>query len=140
MREHQRRTIRRYERLLAAEPGVPVMPVLQGYAPGQYAAHVRMYGGRLAEGAWVGVGSVCKRNTSPGEIFAVLAAIKRLRPDLRLHGFGVKLTSLADPGVRSMLHSADSLAWSLHARKHGRNPNDWREARVFADKVAALGA
>jgi hypothetical protein len=84
---------------------------------------------------WVGVGSVCKRNGTPEQIEAVLDAIHNVRPDLRLHGFGVKLTSLRSGLIRSRLYSADSMAWSFAARKQGRDGNDWREAAAFADKI-----
>ena len=39
------------------------------------------------------------------------------------------------PGVRGLLWSADSMAWSYSARKQGRDPNDWREAKAFEAKV-----
>jgi hypothetical protein len=67
---------------------------------------------------WVGVGSVCKRNGSVADVTNVLAHIRAVRPDLNLHGFGLKLTALKNPSVRAMLHSADSMAWSQHAYKH----------------------
>jgi hypothetical protein len=38
------------------------LPVLQGYSPRSYAAHLGCYGELLTLGQWVGVGSVCKRN------------------------------------------------------------------------------
>lgn len=127
--EHQRLTIERYDALRAADTGgVYILPVLQGFEPGEYVDHLRAYGDRLAPGAWVGVGSVCKRNCTPDQVAAVLMAIKAERPDLLLHGLGLKTTALAHPFVRSMLHSADSMAWSFAARKQGRNANDWREA------------
>ena len=135
--EHQRLTIQRYDELVAEDVGAYVMPVLQGFAPAEYAQHVGMYGDRLEHGAWVGVGSVCKRQGDPAAVLEVLSAILAVRPDLRLHGFGVKLTSLKHPGVRAALHTADSMAWSYSARKQGRNGNDWREAAAFVAKVAA---
>lgn len=103
----------------------------------EYRRHVAAYGDRLADGAWVGVGSVCRRNSSPADIVAVLGAIKAERPDLRLHGFGVKITALGDPSVRAMLASADSMAWSYHARRNGRSANDWREAARMVARVEA---
>jgi len=133
--EHQALTIERYDALLAEDTGVYIMPVLQGYEPAEYVTHLRAYGHRLAYGAWVGVGSICKRNSNPRAIEAVLSAIKRERPDLRLHGFGVKLTALASGLVRQLLFSADSMAWSFAARMRGRNGNCWREARAFVDLV-----
>lgn len=134
--EHQRLTIERYDELVASDTGgVYIMPVLQGYAPWEYVDHLRAYGERLAPGAWVGVGSVCKRNATPTSIVRVLMAIKQERPDLRLHGFGLKLTALADGLVRELLYSADSMAWSFAARRQGRNANDWREAAAFSEAV-----
>jgi hypothetical protein len=98
--------------------------------------HLRAYSDRLKFGMWVGVGSVCKRNGAPEQIAAVLHAIKSVRPDLRLHGFGVKQTALTHPGVREYLYSADSMAWSFAARKQGRSANDWREAQAFSGRIA----
>lgn len=134
---HQQLTVERYDALLAENTGVYILPVLQGYAPEDYVRHIRMYGDRLAHGQWVGVGSVCKRNGDPGAIAAVLLAIKRERPDLRLHGFGLKTTALASPLVTSLLETADSMAWSFHARKNGRNANDWREAKRWTNNIAS---
>lgn len=136
--EHQRLTIERYDALLAEETGVYVLPVLQGFEPADYARHVEAYGPRLAPGAWVGVGSVCKRNGDPRAVAAVLLAIRRLRPDLLLHGFGLKTTALAHPLVRSLLHTADSMAWSFAARREGRNQNDYREAERWAERIDSL--
>lgn len=132
---HQRLTIERYDALLPLVRGVYVMPVLQGYLAADYLLHLDMYGDRLAPGAYVGVGSVCKRNTNVGAIEGILLAIKRARPDLRLHGFGLKSTALGSALVRDALHSADSMAWSFSARRQGRNANDWREARRWVDRI-----
>lgn len=137
---HQRRTIERYDALLAADLPVYVLPVLQGFTPAEYVDHVRMYGARLQIAQWVGVGSVCKRNGDPRAIAAVLLAIKGERPDLRLHGFGLKTTALSDGLVRSLLDTADSMAWSFAARKQGRNGNDWREAQAWTLRIAAAPA
>jgi hypothetical protein len=134
--EHQRLTIERYDALVPLVPSVYVMPVLQGYTAGDYLRHLEMYGDRLERGAYVGVGSVCKRNTNIMTIERILSAIKHVRPDLRLHGFGLKLTALSSTAVRECLDSADSMAWSFSARKQGRNANDWREAMRFAQLIA----
>jgi len=134
--DHQRLTIERYDELIALTD-VYIMPVLQGYAPQDYVSHVRQYGERLTPGMWVGVGSVCKRNSSPRQIENVLMAIKRERPDLRLHGFGIKKTALESGLVQSLLYSSDSMAWSYQGRKIGRG-NDPEMAREYADKVAGI--
>lgn len=134
--EHQRRTIERYDELLTHDlAGTYVLPVIQGYRIAEYVEHLLAYGDRLGPGAWVGVGSICKRNGKPREIAAVLWSIKALRPDLRLHGFGLKTTSLSDPQVRGLLDTADSMAWSYNARRNGRNANDWREAKKWSNRI-----
>jgi hypothetical protein len=143
--DHQRLTIERYDalkaeldRLFGDKCPFPIMPVLQGYAPSDYVRHIEMYGDRLTPGMWVGVGSVCKRNGDPDAIVEVLSAIHRVRPDLLLHGFGVKQTALMHPGVRELLATADSMAWSFAARKQGRDGNSWREAKTFTERVTNI--
>ena len=133
--DHQRLTIERYDDLLAADTGVYILPVLQGYGPQDYVSHIRQYSNRLGYGAWVGVGSVCKRNGDPAAIEAVLLAIYDERPDLKLHGFGLKTTALASGIVDQLLATADSMAWSFRARIEGRNGNDWREAKRWTNKI-----
>lgn len=139
VRDHQRLTIERYDALLPLVTSTYVLPVIQGYQPDEYAQHVRDYGDRLAYGAWVGVGSVCKRNATPLAVVAVFDAIHAVRPDLRLHAFGIKLTALGNPRVRYQLRngSADSMAWSFAARKNGGNANGWHEAATYVDRVHA---
>jgi hypothetical protein len=133
--DHQRLTIERYDALKELVRGPYLMPVLQGYSPDSYVAHLRAYGTRIGPGAYVGVGSLCKRNGDPGAAAAVLNAILRERPDLRLHGFGIKTTSLADARVHDRLYSADSMAWSFAARYERRNGNSWKEAQRFARRI-----
>ncbi len=135
--DHQRLTIERYDALSPLVSKTYVMPVLQGYAASDYLHHLAMYGDRLAHGAYVGVGSVCKRNVNIAQVEEILLSIKRARPDLRLHGFGLKLTALSSSLVRDALESADSMAWSFAARKQGRNANCWREARSWLDRITA---
>lgn len=132
---HQLLSVERYLALRLLLGGVYVMPVIQGYTPEEYARHVRMYAARLEPGAWAGVGSVCKRNSDPREIARILWAIHGERPDLRLHGFGLKTTALKSPEIRTLLYSADSMAWSFAARRQGRDRNDHTEAACFAAKV-----
>jgi hypothetical protein len=133
--DHQRLTIQRYDALTACNTGVYIMPVLQGWVAMDYVDHLREYGDRLPYGAWVGVGSVCKRNATPTSVARVLLNIKHERPDLRLHGFGCKVTALGDGLVRELLHSADSMAWSFAARRQGGNANDYREALAFTAAI-----
>ncbi|MEH1810890.1 MAG: hypothetical protein V7K26_00115 [Nostoc sp.] len=119
--DHQRLTIDRYDQLIKLKPTVEIMPVLQGYRSSDYLKHLSDYGVRLTLGAWVGVGSVCRRNGNPDEVANVLRTIKLIRPDLRLHGFGLKVLALENLEVRSLLHSTDSMAWS-YPRKFQPSP------------------
>jgi len=97
-----------------------------------------MYGVRLARGSRVGVGSICKRNSNPREIATILDGIKRERPDLRLHGFGLKTTALANNYILSLLYSADSMAWSYKARREGGNTNGLSEALEFVEEIERI--
>ena len=136
--KHQQLTVERYDALTALDTaGIYIMPVLQGFAPADYVAHIAMYGDRLNQQRWVGVGSICKRNGDVRAIQAVLHAIKTARPDLRIHGFGLKTTALADPWISSMLETADSMAWSFAARILGRNGNDYREAKRWTQNIVS---
>lgn len=138
--EHQRLTVARYDELVWEDTaGIYVMPVLQGYAPADYVRHLEMYGvDRLAHGAWVGVGSICKRNASPRAVEAVLLAVRSARSDLRLHGFGLKSTALRSALVFDLLTTADSMAWSYQARMQGRNANDYREAKRWMRQIEGV--
>jgi len=136
---HQRLTIERYDALIPLTD-VTVLPVLQGYNPDDYLKHLEMYGHRLPISCRVGVGSICKRNSNPKEIVAILELIKRERPDLRLHGFGLKITALANAYICSLLYSADSMAWSYKARREGGNPNGLKEALDFSSKIKRIEA
>jgi hypothetical protein len=112
--DHQRRTLDNLLELRALAPDVPWIPVLQGWTVWDYWRHVDQYdaaGVDLRREPLVGVGSICRRQSSAlaRTILETLAA-----GGLRLHGFGVKKGGLR--GSARHLASADSLAWSLHAR------------------------
>lgn len=118
--EHQRRTIASYAELVAMAPTVPWVPVLQGWRPADYFAHVEQYaaaGIDLSRAPLVGIGSVCRRqSTAPVEDM-----IRTLSSwGLRLHGFGFKLTGLRRVSV--YLASSDSMAWSYNARRNAPLP------------------
>ena len=133
MARHHALTLERFDAIRDAGVGrVHLLPVLQGRTPDDYRRHLEAYGDRIGHGAWVGVGSLCKRQGRPEVIAAILDAILRDRPDLRLHGFGCKRSSLLDLEVRRRLATADSMAWSYAARFEGRDQNAWDEAGRFA--------
>jgi hypothetical protein len=130
IKRHQELTIQRYDELIKLT-NVFIMPVLQGYQPYEYVECLGMYGDRIKNNMRVGVGSVCKRNKEVNSIIAVLEAIKEKRPDLKLHGFGLKTTALTNAYIDSMLYSADSMAWSYAARRGKRDRNGLMEAMEF---------
>ncbi|UCC75240.1 MAG: hypothetical protein JSV86_18535 [Gemmatimonadota bacterium] len=117
--EHQALTVRNFLELRSRARAVHFIPVLQGWSLPEYLQHARDYqaaGVNLYAEPIVGVGSVCRRQHT-GEIANIFEGL--IAEGFRnLHGFGVKLT-----GLRSFsrcLKSADSLAWSYTARRHGR--------------------
>jgi hypothetical protein len=151
--EHQARTVANLHRLRELAPELPWVPVLQGWEPRDYFAHVESYareGVDLRREPLVGIGSVCRRQ----ETREVVCLIRDLAAHgVKLHGFGFKvngLTKLAAEG--GGLVSADSLAWSYQARKRPPLPGcmhktcanckkwalAWREALLA--KVGAIGA
>ena len=134
--EHQQRTTDGWLALKALDLGVYVMPVIQGFKPGEYAAHAETLAPHLETGAWVGVGSVCKRQGRPRSLSAVLTAILRVRPDLLLHGFGVKRTALRQADIAGRLYSVDSMAWSYAGRRLSpQRNNDASYAREWTEEV-----
>lgn len=139
--EHQRRTVENYLELRSLAPDLPFVPVLQGWAVGDYLRHADAYeraGVDLPTEPTVGVGSVCRRQAT-SEIEDLML---RLRP-LRLHGFGVKTEGLSRYAY--LLASADSLAWSYTARNrpplpgctHKSCANCLRFALRWRDRVLA---
>nr|WP_197523126.1 hypothetical protein [Actinokineospora pegani] len=113
--EHQRRTVANYLRLRELAPDLPIIPVVQGWQLGDYLRCVDLYaraGVDLADAPLVGLGSVCRRQ-STDEIAQVVTTLAA--GGLGLHGFGVKTAGLALYGDH--LVSADSMAWSFRARR-----------------------
>jgi hypothetical protein len=116
VRHHQHKTVENF--LLLRELIPEVVPVLQGWTLDEYLEHVGLYeeaGVDLGSFQVVGVGSVCRRNAIE-QIVLILGELAAL--GLPLHAFGVKGAALAV--VRDVVVSADSMAWSYHAR---RNPH-----------------
>ena len=79
VKDHQQMTTTNYRDLLTEMDAIKcrtqIMPVLQGYEPEEYAEHLKIYGSLIAKDEWVGVGSVCKRNSNPHSVADVLDAI-----------------------------------------------------------------
>jgi hypothetical protein len=136
--EHQDRTIESYL-YLSERSSVYIMPVLQGFEPSDYVRHLEDYSFLIPEYAWVGVGSVCRRNGNPDSLEDVFLAIKSARPDIKLHGFGLKIQALERPTVRTLLESSDSMAWSRAGQWDGENlNNDPRNALIYAAQVQSI--
>lgn len=136
--EHQDLTIERFLRIKNHVNSVDIMPVLQGFSVSDYVTHIKKYGKIIKHGSWVGVGSVCKRNSDPVVIEDILMAIKSERPDIKLHGFGLKLTAFSSQIVKGCLYSADSMAWSFDGRMEKGEKSlahDPRQALKYCAKV-----
>ncbi|NXY98748.1 hypothetical protein HYE82_31095 [Streptomyces sp. BR123] len=112
--EHQRRTVANYLELRSLAPDLPIIPVLQGWELSDYERCLALYqqaGVDLTREPTVGLGSVCRRQSTREGITIVTTLASY---GLRLHGFGFKTLGLAKVG--HLMASADSLAWSSHAR------------------------
>lgn len=112
VRDHQELTVANYLELRGRGPFIPV---LQGWTPAEYLECLELYaaaGVDLRSEPLVGLGTVCRRQGT-GEIASLVRELAG--GGLRLHGFGMKMQGIA--AVGSHLASADSLAWSYHARK-----------------------
>jgi len=140
VQRHQELTLERYDALMylvrAGAKCPPILPVLQGYRVDEYVSHLYLYGDRLTNGQWVGIGSICGRNGNPLEVLAILKTIKILRPDLRLHGFGLKQLCLENKEVRQLLYSCDSMAWSV-PRMFGDPTPELQLAHQYQHKIKA---
>lgn len=115
---HQRFTVDNFLRL-RDQLGELVIPVLQGWTKDDYQNCWGLYehhGVDLADEPLVGLGTVCRRQNTE----QAATIVESLQP-LRLHGFGVKTSGLDTFG--DLLASADSMAWSVHAR-HNRVRDD----------------
>jgi hypothetical protein len=113
--EHQHRTLANYLQLRELAPGLPFIPVLQGWDLADYLACADLYASAdvdLAAAPLVGVGSVCRRQAA-GQTAVIITALAER--GIRLHGFGVKTGGLHLYG--HLLASADSMAWSFAARR-----------------------
>jgi hypothetical protein len=113
--EHQMLTVTSFLCLKSLAPELPWLPVLQGWTFGEYYDCWRLYelyGVDLRKEPRVGVGTICRRQDTA----RAAMLIHSLAADgLKLHGFGFKTEGLLS--CASSLASADSLAWSYHARK-----------------------
>lgn len=124
---HQERTVTNYLELIDLAPHIPWVPVLQGWDLDDYHRCADLYhmaGVDLRAAPLVGVGSVCRRESTPDAV-----RIIRGLADLgyRLHGFGFKQEGIE--ACWPWLASADSMAWSYNARNEARKARQLGRAR-----------
>lgn len=115
VRLHQEKTVDNFIELRTMQPELPFIPVLQGWSEGEYLDHVEQYQRRgidLIKEQVVGVGSVCRRQGTI-RVLQIFDSLSRL--GIQLHGFGLKIKGLRLS--KHQLRSADSMAWSLDARR-----------------------
>lgn len=111
--EHQRRSLDNYLELADLAPDLPWVPVVHGVTNGMYLRHRDAYARHVDLDALpvVGLGSVCKRQTS---IRVSLLVTQLFEEGLQnMHAFGMKSVALQRLGRK--LLSADSMAWSTAA-------------------------
>lgn len=111
--QHQALTVENFLRL--AESSAPFVPVLQGWTMDDYRRHADAYaaaGVDLRRFPVVGIGSVCRRQAST-EAANIVRGVQEHVPGIQLHGFGFKKLGLR----KCTLASADSMAWSVRARR-----------------------
>lgn len=139
---HQQATVANFG-ALRARLGTLVIPVLQGWTASDYATHASLYAARgfdLTRERLVGVGTMCRRQHT-SEALAILRQLHDIAP---LHAFGFKVKGLRLAG--DLLASADSLAWSIHARyrpplpgcTHANCQNCLRYALWWRTKIAGV--
>jgi len=139
VREHQELTIDRFIKIRNLLPGnIYLMPVLQGYTEKEYLNCAALYGKLLKKYTYVGMESICKRNKDPLKILSILRAINYRYPYIKIHAFGIKTTSLQHIGIRKLIFSADSMAWSFNERAKGNGPgaNDPKICSNFLSEMS----
>jgi hypothetical protein len=119
VRQHIEMTVDHHIRLLELHDRLGVrsnpVPVIQGWKIADYLHAIdRLREQGLVRG-YMGIGTLCRRGSQRG-IAKVVRAVNAELPRVKLHGFGVKITALKEPGVWSGLYSVDSGAYGYTAR------------------------
>jgi hypothetical protein len=120
VKDHQRLTIENYLELLNLVSHIHWLPVLQGWEYDDYFNHFEQYkaaGIELLNEPIVGLGSMCRRQSTK-EAQVLIEDLYKL--GLKLHLFGFKINGLKQVGQYA--ESADSMAWSLSARRENPLP------------------
>ena len=97
------------------------VPVLQGWILEDYLYSIDLYNEHNLIMPYMAIGSVCRRNKTKQIIKIITKVKEKLGDDIRLHGFGVKISALKNKACFDALWSVDSGAWDYEAR--------WRKFR-----------
>jgi hypothetical protein len=145
VKEHQKRTVENYIELMNLDSSIPWLPVIQGFELTEYLQCIELYNKYnidLTKCKLVGLGSVCRRQGTL-EAANIVKTIDKL--NINLHGFGFKIQGFKL--CKQNLVSADSMAWSLNARRDKRLPgctnhikcsNCYEYAKLYYYKVQDL--
>jgi len=120
IQQHQEHSVNNFIELRTLDATLPFIPVLQGYTLSDYIACATIYTRRGVDLVGrVGVGTLCRRQgTKEAEL--IVRTLACILPKAHLHVFGAKVTGL--PHFGSVIGSADSMAWSYHARRRPALP------------------
>lgn len=142
---HQDLTTLSYLELREYAPELPWVPTLQGWLAEDYLEHAALYellGVDLAAQPLVGVGSIAMRQEGP-EAERILWAVHDVLGLRNVHAYGAKELGLRRWGWA--VSSADSMAWSMIARREARKAcaadhADCRNCITWAEQWARIVA
>jgi hypothetical protein len=89
---------------------------IQGWKINEYLEHIDMLKAHGLITPRMGIGSICRRDKTE-DIVKIIETVKHELPNVKLHGFGVKLKVYEYPAAHECLYSADSSAWSYDGRR-----------------------
>ena len=112
VKEHIRRTVENSQEIITKYPELEgrFLPVIQGWEIKEYLECIDLYEKLGIIQPYMAIGSICRRG-SPKLISKVIMIIKDRLPKVRLHGFGIKLSSLNYLSSNA-LASIDTMAWT----------------------------
>ena len=110
---------------------------VQGYEPDEYLVNLDKIKSRGLLTEHLGIGSLCRRGQVK-EIARIIRLIHNNVPGwVKLHGFGIKTSVLAQTDARFYLYSADSQSWDYEAR-YGAWLNGKYNGQTYKDKIPRL--
>lgn len=120
IKENIQRTVDNHLTLLDLLPKYQIIseaiPVIQGWVKEDYLDCIDAFNDQGLISNYMAIGSVCRR-TATNNIREIVVSVRDNIPSwVRLHGFGLKLTSLKDLAIWKALYSVDSGAWDYVAR------------------------